>query len=406
MATIMGRPSTALLAEEALVEPAQPTEQKSATEATPDWLRQLSAVAAETPTEPAEEAPTDESSDWLSRLSATVEAAPTPSDELPDWLRALRPADEAAESEGTEPLAEIEATPGEELPAWLQPMQPGVVPSTDEEEPTLEAVPDEVASLEVSVSEVVDTESAPATELPAWLSDLQPSAVATEATPPEGLPDWLRNLQPESIEIVDETKVTEVEPVEQAMASPEESVPPVSEQMRIAPEPEPPVESSAAAREVETESETVAPASEIAPPLTWWTQSAEDEGEQPIAELPEPVRMAVATARVTPVTPSAPVPPSRLTRDRSQDRSLREVRRRERSVPRRAETAPLPVVSSVNVDPLVEQLAADQYNHTVRLELARAWWSMGNRDSALDEYGKLINPAQVEDLSDEELRGA
>ena len=138
--------------------------------------------------------------------------------------------------------------------------------------------------------------------------------------------------------------------------------------------------------------------------MTWWTQSAEDEGEQPIAELPEPVRMAVATARVAPAAPSAPVPPSRLTRDRSQDRSAREARRRERPVtPRRTEPAPLPVISSVNVDPLVEQLAADKYNHTVRLELARAWWSMGNRDSALDEYGKLINPAQVEDLSDEEL---
>ena len=137
--------------------------------------------------------------------------------------------------------------------------------------------------------------------------------------------------------------------------------------------------------------------------MTWWTQSAEDEGEQPIAELPDPVRMTVTTARVAPAAPSASVPPSRLTRDRSQDRSARETRRRERSViPRRTEPAPPPVVSSVNVDPLVEQLAADKYNHTVRLELARAWWSMGNRDSALDEYSKLINPAQVEDLSDEE----
>ena len=67
-------------------------------------------------------------------------------------------------SEGVEPLAEIEATPSEELPAWLQPMQPGVVPSTDEEEPALEAVPDEVASLDVSVPEAADIELTPATE--------------------------------------------------------------------------------------------------------------------------------------------------------------------------------------------------------------------------------------------------
>jgi len=148
-------------------------------------------------------------------------------------------------------------------------------------------------------------------------------------------------------------------------------------------------------------------ATPIAP--TWWTQSAGDEGEAPIAELPEPVRMVSPTARMTPApgtsgtfTPRTPI--TRAMRDRLPERSNRELRRREvRSfTPRPAET-PITVVSSVNVDPLVEQLEADKFNHTVRLELARAWWSMGNRESALAEYGKLINPAQVEDLSDEEL---
>ena len=76
---------------------------------------------------------------------------------------------------------------------------------------------------------------------------------AAEASPPEDLPSWLRNLQPESIEVVDEATATEVEPVEPAVASIEEVVSPVSEQVRIAPETERPVEPITAVREVETD---------------------------------------------------------------------------------------------------------------------------------------------------------
>ena len=126
----------------------------------------------------------------------------------------------------------------------------------------------------------------------------------------------------------------------------------------------------------------------------------------PIAQLPEPVRMVSATARMTPVAavPAAPRPPiTRAMRERLPERATREPRRRDtRPAEPRYTEAPTPVVSSVNVNPLVEQLEADKFNHAVRLELARAWWSMGNRDSALTEYGRLINPAQVENLSDEE----
>ena len=54
------------------------------------------------------------------------------------------------------------------------------------------------------------------------------------------------------IKVVDEATATEVEPVEPAVASIEEVVPPVSEQVGVAPEPESPVEPIAAVREVET----------------------------------------------------------------------------------------------------------------------------------------------------------
>jgi tetratricopeptide (TPR) repeat protein len=186
-----------------------------------------------------------------------------------------------------------------------------------------------------------------------------------------------------------------VEPLTEGL--PEPIITPISERMKLG------------VAEVKPEP---APASPAPVALTWWTQSAEDEGEAPIAELPAPVRTVSTTARppatlgaptVTPrgtVAPRAPI--TRAMRDRLPERSTRETRRRDArpAEPRRTE---VPAVSSVNVDPLVEQLEADKFNHTVRLELARAWWSMGNRDSALTEYGKLINPAQVENLSDEEL---
>jgi tetratricopeptide (TPR) repeat protein len=273
-----------------------------------------------------------------------------------------------------------------------------------------------------AVGEGAVADVTPASELPDWLQDLQPSAAAAELTPAEALPEWLRNLQPESIEVMaDQAAVSEpvVEPphseeapvAAQPVATQPEVVEPLAEGL-----PEPiitPIHERMKLGEVEVKPEPVAlPAAPVA--LTWWTQSAEDEGEAPIAELPAPVRTVSTTARplavpgapaVTPRSTVAPrTPITRAMRDRLPERSTRETRRRDvRSAePRRTETS-APIASSVNVDPLVEQLEADKFNHVVRLELARAWWSMGNRDSALAEYGKLINPAQVENLSDEEL---
>jgi tetratricopeptide (TPR) repeat protein len=221
----------------------------------------------------------------------------------------------------------------------------------------------------------------------------------------------LRNLQPETLEAaIDQVEVSEpaldlsqaeeslaaVQPVVAPQVAPiEDSAPVVTEELSEVQ----PIVTEAKPESVSKPSVT-----------TWWTQSADDEGEAPIAELPEPVRMVSTSARLTASAPSAAPssasrpPITRAMRDRLPERATREPRRREArpAEPRRTET-PAPAVSSVNVDPLVEQLEADKFNHTVRLELARAWWSMGNRESALAEYGKLINPAQVENLSDEEL---
>jgi len=131
-----------------------------------------------------------------------------------------------------------------------------------------------------------------------------------------------------------------------------------------------------------------APAAEAVPsvalPVTWWFQTAEEEGEEPLAELPAPVHMARAEL-------AAPRPK----RERA-PRAAKPPREEKRA------TAPLPpvpppTVATVNVDPLVAHLESNKHDHAVRLELARAWWSMGNRDSALEEYTKLTPATELSD---------
>lgn len=135
-----------------------------------------------------------------------------------------------------------------------------------------------------------------------------------------------------------------------------------------------------------------APAAEAVPsvalPVTWWVQTAEEEGEEPLAELPTPVHMARAE-------PAAPPAAPRPRRERA-SRAAKPPREEKRA------TAPLPpmpspTVANINVDPLVAHLESNKHDHAVRLELARAWWSMGNRDSALEEYTKLTPATELSD---------
>jgi beta-N-acetylhexosaminidase len=95
----------------------------------------------------------EESTDWLSDLSASAVSEPVSVDELPDWLKQMRPPEETLE-------------PAAELPEWLHAMRPaetddtaGLVALLEEEDATEE--------LETAVS---------AAEIPAWLRSMQPSA--------------------------------------------------------------------------------------------------------------------------------------------------------------------------------------------------------------------------------------
>jgi hypothetical protein len=115
-------------------------------------------------------------------------------------------------------------------------------------------------------------------------------------------------------------------------------------------------------------------------PVWWWTQVAEDEGEEPIAELPEPYHAlgAVPVAAVT-----ASTAPS-VRRDRQPAREVAAPR------PGTGPIAMPPVKKTVNVEPILARLQTNPNDHESRLELARAWWSSGNRDQALEQYSILV----------------
>jgi tetratricopeptide (TPR) repeat protein len=96
-------------------------------------------------------------------------------------------------------------------------------------------------------------------------------------------------------------------------------------------------------------------------------------------------------AAAAPAAPAAPRP------KRERTPRAGKLKREEKRPPAPAPRMPSPTVAQVNVDPLVAHLESNAQDHAVRLELARAWWSMGNRDSALAEYTRLMPATQLSD---------
>ena len=235
---------------------------------------------------------------------------------------------------------------------------------------------------------------------------MQPETPVAVESAPDELPDWLRAMQPVSpaaTSVEADLASTPAAPRQPEAVTPEPAAEVVAPEVfaaleeasaeamvaREAVAPEEPIEKAAlataalaAAVEAASPAEVLADTAPVeSVPASWWVQTAADEDEEPLTELPPPVSLTVAKAAGRKPLPTAE----------------REARRA---------TGPLPTAASVNVDPLLQQLQADKSNHAVRLELARAWWSMGNRDSALEEYGKLINPTRPEEWPDEELEEA
>ncbi len=112
-------------------------------------------------------------------------------------------------------------------------------------------------------------------------------------------------------------------------------------------------------------------------PAWWWMQTAEEEDEEPIAELPEPYS--------PPRMPVAAAPAAKRERPSTARESAPAV------VPAAsAEAIEPPINTTVDVEPLLARLQSDANDHDARLELARAWWSTGERDQALEHYSALV----------------
>ena len=395
-------------------------------------------VEPEKPIEPepepveVEPAATEPVADWISQLAATPTfdaAQPTPEGEMPDWLRALQPT--ADEESGVTAAFEVaEPTPESDMPDWLRAMQPTDETAIDRE---LEV------GAPIAETSVEPMEPVAVGEQPDWLHDLPSVETSAAPTPSADLPDWLQAMQPEMIEEVAESEsipagivetaetvaaepiveissaetpvfeeqTAEETPVVITSAEVETPAPVVTvepEPLAAVVEPEPIETPTPAVAEVTAAVEQIEDQTIPVGSMDWWTQVAEDEGETPLAELPPVVKVAAVASAAAARAPREREP---LRRPERLERPMRDLRPRETRMRETRETRPTPppppTVVSVDVDPLVAQLESDKYNHTVRLELARAWWAMGNRDSALAEYAKLVNPATVEDLSPEEL---
>jgi len=131
----------------------------------------------------------------------------------------------------------------------------------------------------------------------------------------------------------------------------------------------------AAASEVEAEPAQAA----ITLSHDWWAQAAEDTGEEPLKELPDPflsarVRSAKREKGWTVDAEKLPAEPRTMSG-------------------RAALTGPVAaseaMVASPEVEALLARIAADQNDYAARLDLARTYWAIGNREDAYTEYLKL-----------------
>ena len=419
----------------------------------PGWLQSLQPfepiepVAAEETTvveSVAEPTPAEELPEWLREVqSQETIAAPASASELPEWLRELQPLPSDAEPVPEETAAVESAAVAAPTPSLVM---------REDEEPLayLQRLADEkqarlAGAVQPQVSEAqaapVETPAPPVAESPAAPVAAASVAAETAASIPEAMPsaddalaffarlsagkeDQLRAQaeqeatvrmdaimgrksvgvapaaavsQPEpEPEPQPEVKPIEAAPVavlaESAPAAPVPVTPPVAAvkpaARRAAPEPvaAPPAEVKPPAPVVEPEPSAPPPA-ETQPvvsaaetgaastlPASWWIQSAEDEGEEPMAELPVPY-LAPRPA------PSGPVM-TRLKRDRSRTRELTQP-----AAPPPA--PPTPAVVSVNLEPLLVRLQYNKNDHDARLQLARAYWAMGDRAQSLVTYAQL-----------------
>jgi tetratricopeptide (TPR) repeat protein len=320
--------------------------------------------AAVKPTPPPEPAPLevpeemsspDDALAFLARLSAGKE----------DQLRAQ--AEQEADVRMNEIMGRKAAPPVKKPVAQPEPVQPPAKPP-------------------ITLSESV---KAPAAKLAAHferpalpLKPVEPSVTAQPAMSQEEALAFVQNIASDK-----ESKMTHLRPSQpaepvQSKTKPEpEPIAPVSFAAPVTP-PEPPAPAEPVAA-VQPLMSTGQPSTSVLLPVWWWTQVADDEGEEPIVELPEPYHSPRSMVATQSGAPSAPVKRA----------SGMLTPARETAAPKLGTAplaAPTPAKPTVNVEPLLARLQADANDRDARLELARAWWSSGNRDQALEHYSTLV----------------
>ncbi len=404
----------------------------------------------------AEAAPAEEVPDWLQELEPP-KAEPAPPaeveeiEDVPDWLQELEPAEAAEmveeleeEEEIPAPMEQGEMLSGDDALAWLENLAAGKEDELREQAEAerrarvdeimgrapREAVEEEVEE-EAAPAEVEEAEKMPAeaeAELPAepeevsdWFRELEPEEIEEAAPPPEAapaeeVPDWLQKLQPP-----EEPGPAEAEAVEAPSEVPDwlqELQPPVEE---VAEE----MEAKEITEEPAAEAAEVTPAAEQPPKepeeaFFGWSgfEIEKAEREPEVAEKEEEPIISFgftlfeegeeeeieAQAVEAEAVPAAPSP--------EEERALEEVPEAPEEIEEEvaepeepiAEALPPEAEAPVEIEvprfDVAERAAYVEENksdYQARIELARAFWNMGNIDEAVEHYTRLIRGSDLLD---------
>ncbi|HSD84216.1 MAG TPA: tetratricopeptide repeat protein, partial [Anaerolineae bacterium] len=363
MAAIMGRKPGEVKAPEAAVEEKSTTEMAAVGSAGVATV--VAAQKEEPPAEVPEEMPSaDDALAFLTRLAAGKEDQLRAQAEQEAETRMAAIMGRSAPLESAKPIEKAPAAGPIELPETLEAAEP--------------------------VAEA---------ELPEWLRGMRPTEEAVEETPEGELPEWLRAMRP-----------SEESPAASLTGLLEEEVTPAPEAAMVFDEVEEEtttqdlvaelaaLEQAAAQPEAAEVGEAPAkPQTAALLPIDWWMQTAGDTEEESLTELPQPylspraraAEKEKAAAAAAVVTEEKPLP-----RKLPQTGPLRQTG----PLGVKPQTAPLATPEQAAVSTEVEALLAHIYqnpeDHAARLDLARTYWAIGNREGAYTEYLTLVTAGE------------
>lgn len=316
--------------------------------------RMTAIMGRSAPVEPAKPIETAPTPPVVIEPEAAVESAePLGESDLPDWLKAMRPTEDAAAE-----------TPETELPEWLRAMRP-----TEE-------------SLEAGLTALIEEEAPVAAtavdELPEWLRARQPVETAFEEPAAEiGTASALGLL---AVVIEEQPGEAEEEPSAEDLLAELAALEQAAAQSGVlsAEQPAPPVQTAALL------------------PLDWWIQTAADTDEPLLAGLPEPYLSPRARAAEKEKVAAALAPTAEA---KSTERRLPQTGPLRQTGPLSLPQtnplgAPVPATNSAEVETLLARVYQDQHDQAARLDLARTYWAIGNREGAYTEYLTLVTAGE------------